>query len=313
MSATICLVALPVAALTIWALLRSRVAARLVAAPRRDRWHEHATPTLGGAGIFAGFAVGGARSPSPCRRWAPTPNSSASSAARRSCSSPDSSTMSARCRPGPSWRADRRGSRRARRRPPRRDRLQRRACRDPRRALARRHDERLQPARQHRRPRRDSLAVIAATFFAIDAVYLHKEACCSCSRSRSASRRSGFLPFNFRPNQPAAVFMGDSGSQVLGFVLAARAWRRAGRWPSRRWRRCSCRCSCSPSHPRHRARHRRALRRGPADHAGRPRPHVASPRPRRPGREEHGRAARHRRGGPRRLQPRLLRVRRQPR
>lgn len=57
MSATICLVALPVAALTIWALLRSRAAARLVAAPRRDRWHEHATPTFGGAGIFAGFAA----------------------------------------------------------------------------------------------------------------------------------------------------------------------------------------------------------------------------------------------------------------
>ena len=31
----------------------------------------------------------------------------------------------------------------------------------------------------------------------------------------------GFLPFNFRPGKPAAVFMGDSGSQVLGFTLGA--------------------------------------------------------------------------------------------
>src|SRR4029078_1504221 len=30
-----------------------------------------------------------------------------------------------------------------------------------------------------------------------------------------------FLQFNFRPGKPAAVFMGDSGSQVLGFTLGA--------------------------------------------------------------------------------------------
>ncbi len=33
----------------------------------------------------------------------------------------------------------------------------------------------------------------------------------------------GFLPFNFRPRKPAAIFLGDSGSTFLGFVLASLA------------------------------------------------------------------------------------------
>jgi len=33
----------------------------------------------------------------------------------------------------------------------------------------------------------------------------------------------GFLPYNFRPTRPAAIFLGDSGSTFLGFVLAALA------------------------------------------------------------------------------------------
>jgi UDP-GlcNAc:undecaprenyl-phosphate GlcNAc-1-phosphate transferase len=33
----------------------------------------------------------------------------------------------------------------------------------------------------------------------------------------------GFLPFNFRARRPAALFMGDSGSQLLGFTLGALA------------------------------------------------------------------------------------------
>jgi UDP-GlcNAc:undecaprenyl-phosphate/decaprenyl-phosphate GlcNAc-1-phosphate transferase len=38
----------------------------------------------------------------------------------------------------------------------------------------------------------------------------------------------GFLPFNFRPRRPAAVFLGDAGSTFLGFVLAALAVK--GEW-----------------------------------------------------------------------------------
>ena len=66
-----------------------------------------------------------------------------------------------------------------------------------------------------------SLAVVAATFFAIDAVYLHKESLLLVLSLSIGCAALGFLPFNFRPHKPAAVFMGDSGSQVLGFVLAA--------------------------------------------------------------------------------------------
>jgi UDP-GlcNAc:undecaprenyl-phosphate GlcNAc-1-phosphate transferase len=33
----------------------------------------------------------------------------------------------------------------------------------------------------------------------------------------------GFLPFNLRPRRPAAIFLGDTGSTFLGFVLAALA------------------------------------------------------------------------------------------
>src|SRR5207253_7423237 len=66
-----------------------------------------------------------------------------------------------------------------------------------------------------------SLAAVAATFFAIDAVYLHKEHILLVLSLSLGLAALGFLPFNLRPRGPAAVFMGDSGSQVLGFVLAA--------------------------------------------------------------------------------------------
>ena len=58
MSAIVTLAALPVAALVLWALLRSDVGRRLVAEPTGERWHEKTTPTFGGVGIFAGFAAG---------------------------------------------------------------------------------------------------------------------------------------------------------------------------------------------------------------------------------------------------------------
>jgi UDP-GlcNAc:undecaprenyl-phosphate/decaprenyl-phosphate GlcNAc-1-phosphate transferase len=38
----------------------------------------------------------------------------------------------------------------------------------------------------------------------------------------------GFLPYNYRPGRPAAVFLGDAGSTFLGFVLAALAVK--GEW-----------------------------------------------------------------------------------
>jgi UDP-GlcNAc:undecaprenyl-phosphate/decaprenyl-phosphate GlcNAc-1-phosphate transferase len=58
MSAAATLVAYPVTALVLYTLLRTSMAHRFVAAPREDRWHKRATPYFGGIGIFAGLAAG---------------------------------------------------------------------------------------------------------------------------------------------------------------------------------------------------------------------------------------------------------------
>jgi UDP-GlcNAc:undecaprenyl-phosphate GlcNAc-1-phosphate transferase len=50
--------ALPASFAVIWAALRSPLARRLSATPRDDRWHERATPIVGGLGIFAGLLAG---------------------------------------------------------------------------------------------------------------------------------------------------------------------------------------------------------------------------------------------------------------
>ncbi|MDQ3162233.1 MAG: hypothetical protein M3Q92_05295, partial [Actinomycetota bacterium] len=58
MSAAVAIAAFPVAALVLWTLLRSPLGGRLVAVPSGERWHERATPSFGGVGIFCGFAAG---------------------------------------------------------------------------------------------------------------------------------------------------------------------------------------------------------------------------------------------------------------
>ena len=77
-----------------------------------------------------------------------------------------------------------------------------------------------------------TLAGIAATFFAIDALTVHENDAVLALSLAVALACVGFLPFNLRPRRSAAVFMGDSGSQVLGFVLAAlgltASWKVAG-------------------------------------------------------------------------------------
>jgi UDP-GlcNAc:undecaprenyl-phosphate GlcNAc-1-phosphate transferase len=57
-SAALTLAALPVSALVLWGLLRSTFRDRLVAVPSDERWHERPTPTFGGVGIFAGLVAG---------------------------------------------------------------------------------------------------------------------------------------------------------------------------------------------------------------------------------------------------------------
>jgi UDP-GlcNAc:undecaprenyl-phosphate GlcNAc-1-phosphate transferase len=77
-----------------------------------------------------------------------------------------------------------------------------------------------------------TLAGIAAAFFAVDAVTVHKNHAVLVLALALAFACAGFLPFNLRHGKAAAVFMGDSGSQPLGFALAAlgltASWKVAG-------------------------------------------------------------------------------------
>jgi UDP-GlcNAc:undecaprenyl-phosphate GlcNAc-1-phosphate transferase len=66
-----------------------------------------------------------------------------------------------------------------------------------------------------------TLAAIAFAFFAIDAVTIHPDHTVLVLALAGAVACVGFLPFNLRRRGNALVFMGDSGSQVLGFTLAS--------------------------------------------------------------------------------------------
>jgi UDP-GlcNAc:undecaprenyl-phosphate GlcNAc-1-phosphate transferase len=77
-----------------------------------------------------------------------------------------------------------------------------------------------------------TLALVACAYFAIDAVTEHSSDTVLVLALSLGLACAGFLPFNLRPRRGAAVFMGDSGSQVLGFGLAslalAASWTVAG-------------------------------------------------------------------------------------
>lgn len=77
-----------------------------------------------------------------------------------------------------------------------------------------------------------TLAAIGCAYFAIDAVTVHPNHVALAIALSICLACLGFLPFNLRMNRSAAVFMGDSGSQVLGFGLAAlglaSSWKVAG-------------------------------------------------------------------------------------
>lgn len=66
-----------------------------------------------------------------------------------------------------------------------------------------------------------TLAAIACAFFAIDAFTVHPSHLVAALALATCFACLGFLPYNLRLRGAAAVFMGDSGSQLLGFLLAA--------------------------------------------------------------------------------------------
>jgi UDP-GlcNAc:undecaprenyl-phosphate GlcNAc-1-phosphate transferase len=77
-----------------------------------------------------------------------------------------------------------------------------------------------------------TLALVSCGYFAIDALTEHENDTVLVLALALGLACAGFLPFNLRPRRGAAVFMGDSGSQLLGFGLAslalAASWTVAG-------------------------------------------------------------------------------------
>jgi UDP-GlcNAc:undecaprenyl-phosphate/decaprenyl-phosphate GlcNAc-1-phosphate transferase len=220
MSAAAAVVALPISAIVIWALLRSPLAHRMIAHPTGERWSEHTTPTFGGVGIFAGLAggilaaiaVGGFHGreellgilagagllflagliddvyslPAIVKLGAQFGAAAIVLTTGLSVEIVGNDVIAAIV--GVLWLVGMTNAFN---------------LLDNMDGLA------------------ASLAVIAATFFAIDSVTVHEERLLLVLSLSLALATLAFLPFNFRPGRPAAVFMGDSGSQVLGFTLGA--------------------------------------------------------------------------------------------
>ncbi|MBA2474401.1 MAG: hypothetical protein H0V40_00370 [Actinobacteria bacterium] len=213
---------MPASALTIFLLLRTGLAWRAVAAPRDERWHTRATPILGGVGIAVGIAVGvgaalaaGALELQPAlvgmlagaglvflagllddlRSLGPLPKLAAQVAAAaiviasglsvETVSNDALSTALALL-----WLV---GVTNAFNLLDNMD------------GLA------------------ATLAAIACFYFALDAFAVDPDVTVLVLSISVGLACAGFLPFNVRVGRPAAIFMGDSGSQALGFLLASLA------------------------------------------------------------------------------------------
>jgi len=230
-STAVAIVALPVAVAVIAGLLRSPLARRLVANPATDRWHETATPSFGGIGIFAGFSAG---------LWL-----SVAAGAFKA----DRPFVGIYCAITLVFAAglidDLIGLRP----------IGKLAAQGAASAIVLATGTHVQVVGS--RPLGDAIAILwlvgvanafnlldnmdglAATiaaiafgFFAIDAVTVHPSHAALAFSLAGMLACGGFLPFNLRRRGPALVFMGDSGSQALGFALAAlglaSSWRVAG-------------------------------------------------------------------------------------
>ena len=231
MSTALALVALPASAAAIWVLLRSPLAHRLVALPTGDRWHRTATPLLGGPGIFIGFTAA---------FWL---------AAAAGAFTVDRAIVGIWCGCALLFLA---------------------GFVDDLYSLPPAAKLALQVAAaaivlatgtkvhvvgndvlaaaiaivwlvgvtnafnllDNMDGLAATMAAIAFAFFAVDAVTIHPNHFTLVYAGAGALACIGFLPFNLRPRGRALSFMGDSGSQFVGFALAAiglaSSWRVAG-------------------------------------------------------------------------------------
>jgi UDP-GlcNAc:undecaprenyl-phosphate GlcNAc-1-phosphate transferase len=225
------LAAFPASALVVWGLLRSPAASRLVAAPSADRWHERPTPLFGGVGIYAGITVG---------LWL---------AIALDAIPVTGALMGIYAGITLLFVAGLVDDIRAL--PPLAKLLLQFAAAGL--VLATGTDVHLIHSSivagavaliwlvgmtnafnllDNMDGLAATLAAIAFAFFAIDAVTVHPDDTVLVIALSGALACAGFLPFNLRPHGKALVFMGDSGSQVLGFTLAAlglsASWKVAG-------------------------------------------------------------------------------------
>jgi UDP-GlcNAc:undecaprenyl-phosphate GlcNAc-1-phosphate transferase len=230
-SAAIAVAAAPVAYAVLRALLRSPAGERLVAVPSGERWHDRPTPTFGGVGIFAGFAVGtglalatGAVA-ATSELWAILGGCTLLFVAGLVDD--------------------------IRHLPP----LAKLAAQLGAAAIVVASGLRAEMVGNHvlgvaislvwlvgitnafnlldnMDGLAASLAAISCAYFAIDATTEHPNRGVLVLALALGCACLGFLPLNLRPSGRAAVFMGDSGSQVLGFGLAsfalASSWKVAG-------------------------------------------------------------------------------------
>src|SRR5436190_6831649 len=231
MSAALATFALPAAALTIWALIRSPLGVRVVAEPRGDRWHERKTPILGGVGLFAGLLAG------------------VGAALAADALEPSKELFGILGGCGIVFVAGLLDDLRAL--PP----AAKLASQIGAAALVIATGLQVQivgndvlataiallwlvgitnafTLLDNMDGLAATLAAIACGYFAIDAMTEHPNDTVLVLALALGVAAAGFLPFNLRPGRGAHVFMGDSGSQVLGFGLAslalASSWTVAG-------------------------------------------------------------------------------------
>ena len=231
MEAAFTLAALPVSFAVLWVLLRTQVGGRLVAHPTGERWHERATPTFGGVGIFAGFLAGvGIALAAGVVEWSGELGGILAGATLLFAAgladdlrhlSPVAKLVAQVTAAvivlasglqveivendvlgwaiGIVWLV----------------------------GIANAFN-----LLDNMDGLAATLAAIACAYFAIDAVTEHSNDTVLVLSMSLGLACAGFLPFNLRPGRAAHVFMGDSGSQVLGFTLAsfalASSWTVAG-------------------------------------------------------------------------------------
>ncbi|HEY8705435.1 MAG TPA: hypothetical protein VIL98_11820 [Gaiellaceae bacterium] len=231
MTAVAALAAFPASLLTIWLLLRAPLARRAVATPSADRWHRHDTPLVGGVGIFAGLLAGVGLAIATGTVHA----THELLAIVGGCTilfvaglADDLFTLNPLAKLGAQFGAA---------------------------ALVLAAGVRVEVVSNgilatalgalwlvgmsnafnlldNMDGLAATLAAIACAYFALDAVTVHPNHVALAIALSICLACVGFLPYNLRVNRSAAVFMGDSGSQMLGFALAAlglaSSWKVAG-------------------------------------------------------------------------------------